>query len=128
MRKTLLVMVAGVVMLSVSAPVWAHHAFAAEFDGTKPVKFRGTVTKMQWINPHAWVNIDVKGDDGQVVNWTCELVAPSNMINFGFTGDSFKPGDKVTVVTTQIARSGAPIARLGYNPAKGLIKGWQDPK
>ena len=111
-------------LLTVSIPSIAHHGNASYDD--KVVTLRGTVTEWRWINPHVFLKIDVKGDDGKVVNWTCELVAPSNMINFGFTGDSFKPGDKVTVVTTQVARSGAPIARLGYNPAKGLIKGWPD--
>ena len=109
-------------LLTVSIPLIAHHGNASYDD--KVVTLKGTVTEWRWINPHVFLKIDVKGDDGKVVNWTCELVAPSNMINFGFTGDSFKPGDKVTVVTTQVARSGAPIARLGYNPAKGLIKGW----
>lgn len=113
-------------LLAVSLPLAAHHGNAS-YDN-KVLTLKGTVTEWRWINPHVFLKIDVKGDDGKVVNWTCELVAPSNMINFGFTGDSFKPGDKVTVVTTQIARSGAPIARLGYNPAKGLLKGWQDPK
>jgi uncharacterized protein DUF6152 len=115
-----------VCLLTVSIPLAAHHGNAS-YDN-KVLTLKGTVTEWRWINPHVFLKIDVLGDDGKVVNWTCELVAPSNMINFGFTGDSFKPGDKVTVVTTQIARSGAPIARLGYNPAKGLLKGWQDPK
>jgi hypothetical protein len=113
-------------LLAVSIPMAAHHGNAS-YDN-KVVTLKGVVTEWRWINPHVFLKIDVKGEDGQVVNWTCELVAPSNMINFGFTGDSFKPGDKVTVVTSQVARSGAPIARLGYNPAKGLMKGWQDPK
>ncbi|PYU29848.1 MAG: hypothetical protein DMG31_15655 [Acidobacteria bacterium] len=111
-------------LLIVSIPLVAHHGNAS-YDN-KVLTLKGTVTEWRWINPHVFLKLDVKGDDGKVVNWTCELVAPSNMINFGFTGDSFKPGDQVTVVTSQIARSGAPIARLGYNPAKGLIKGWQD--
>ena len=113
-------------LLIVSLPLAAHHGNAS-YDN-KVLTLKGTVTEWRWINPPVFLKVDVKGDDGKVVNWTCELVAPSNMINFGFTGDSFKPGDQVTVVTTQIARSGAPIARLGYNPAKGLLRGWQDPK
>jgi hypothetical protein len=113
-------------LLVVSVPLVAHHGNAS-YDN-KVLTLKGTVTEWRWINPHVFLKIDVKGDDGKVINWTCELVAPSNMINFGFTGDSFKPGDQVTVITTQIARSGAPIARLGYNPAKQLLRGWQDPK
>lgn len=120
--KTIRGFVVVVALLTISIPLIAHHGNASYDD--KVVTLKGTVTEWRWINPHVFLKLDVKGDDGKVVNWTCELVAPSNMINFGFAGDSFKPGDKVTVVTTQVARSGAPIARLGYNPAKGLIKGW----
>jgi hypothetical protein len=121
-RRAIQVFVALAALLMLSIPLVAHHGNASYDD--KVVTLKGTVMEWRWINPHVFLKIDVKGDDGKIVNWTCELVAPSNMINFGFTGDSFKPGDKVTVVTTQVARSGAPIARLGYNPAKGLIKGW----
>jgi Family of unknown function (DUF6152) len=121
-RRAIQSFVALAALLTFSVALVAHHGNASYND--KVVTLKGTVTEWRWINPHVFLKIDVKGDDGKVVNWTCELVAPSNMINFGFTGDSFKPGDKVTVVTTQVARSGAPIARLGYNPAKGLIKGW----
>ena len=113
-------------LLVAAVPLTAHHGNAS-YDN-KVLTLKGTVTEWRWINPHVFLKIDVKGDDGKIVNWTCELVAPSNMINFGFTGDSFKSGDQVTVVTTQIARSGAPIARLGYNPAKQLLRGWQDPQ
>jgi hypothetical protein len=113
-------------LLALSTPLAAHHGNAS-YDN-KVVTLKGTVTEWRWINPHVFLKLDVKGDDGKIVNWTCELVAPSNMINFGFTGDSFKAGDQVTVITTQIARSGAPIARLGYNPRAQLFKGWQDPK
>ena len=113
-------------LLAVSIPLVAHHGNAS-YDN-KALTLKGTVTEWRWINPHVFLKVDVKGDDGKVVNWSCELVAPSNMVNFGFTADSFKPGDQVTVITTQIAKSGAPIARLGYNPATGLIKGWQNTK
>jgi hypothetical protein len=118
--------VALVGLLAVSIPLVAHHGNAS-YDN-KVLTLKGTVTEWRWINPHVFLKVDVKGDDGRVVNWTCELVAPSNMVNFGFTADSFKPGDQVTVITTQVAKSGAPIARLGYNPATGLIKGWQNAK
>jgi len=113
-------------LLAVSIPLVAHHGNAS-YDN-KVLTLKGTVTEWRWINPHVFLKVDVKGDDGKVVNWSCELVAPSNMVNFGFTADSFKPGDQVTVITTQVAKNGAPIARLGYNPATGLIKGWQNTK
>ena len=114
-----------VALLAVSFPVIAHHGNASYEN--KKLTLKGTVTEWRWINPHVLLKIDVKGDDGKVVNWTCELVAPSNMINFGFAADSFKVGDQVTAIVTQVAKSGAPVARLGYNPP-GLLRGWQDPK
>jgi len=112
-------------LLAVSLPVIAHHGNASYEN--KKLTLKGTVTEWRWINPHVLLKIDVKGDDGKVVNWTCELVAPSNMINFGFAADSFRTGDQVTAIVTQVAKSGAPVARLGYNPP-GLLRGWQDPK
>jgi hypothetical protein len=60
-------MLAGFVLAT--GQVWAHHAFAAEFDATKPIKFKGTVTKMEWVNPHCWLHVDVKNPDGKVENW-----------------------------------------------------------
>ncbi|MGH9254449.1 MAG: DUF6152 family protein, partial [Vicinamibacterales bacterium] len=67
-----LVTAAGLIVLAAGAPLAAHHSFAAEFDGSKPVTLTGTVTKMDWINPHAWLHVDVKGPDGKVVSWAVE--------------------------------------------------------
>ncbi len=113
-------------LLAVSAPLFAHHGNAQYTD--KVVTLKGTVTDWRWTNPHVFLKMDVTGDDGKVDHWTCELVAPSNMVNFGFTADSFKPGDQVTVITSQIAKNGSLVARLGYNPKAGLIRGWQTTK
>ena len=112
-------------LLTLSLPLLAHHG-NANYENKKII-LKGTVTEWSWINPHVLIKIDVKGDDGKVVNWTCELVAPSNMVNFGYGKDSFKPGDQVTAIATQVSKTGAPIARLGYNPPT-LYRGWQDPK
>lgn len=113
-------------LLAVSVPLLAHHGNAQYQD--KKVTLKGTVTEWRWTNPHVFLKLDVMGDDGKVQNWTCELVAPSNMVNFGFAADSFKPGDQVTVITTQVAKNGSLVARLGYNPKTGLIRGWQTEK
>ena len=75
-------------LILVPISLWAHHAFAAEFDATKPVKLRGVVTKMDWINPHAWIHIDVKSADGKIVKWDIEAAAPNSMLRRGFNQDS----------------------------------------
>jgi len=72
MGTKLAIAMAAVGVLASAAPMWAHHAFAAEFDSTKPLKLHGTVTKMEWINPHAWIHIDVKNPDGTVTSWMVE--------------------------------------------------------
>jgi len=97
MRTRLAVVVAGVGLLLTAAPVWAHHAFAAEFDAKKPVKFRGTVKKMEWINPHAWIHIDVKADDGKVTTWMIEAGTPNTLFRRGFTKQSLAPGTEILV-------------------------------
>ena len=78
-------------------PAFAHHAFAAEFDAKKPVKLQGTVTKMEWINPHAWIHIDVKKPDGKVESWMIEAGAPNALLRRGFTKASLQPGTVIKV-------------------------------
>src|SRR6202049_1063629 len=97
MRKTLAVIFATAVLLLAAAPAWAHHAFAAEFDATKPVKFKGTVTKMEWINPHAWSRMDEKGENGRVTPWMIEAAAPNALLRRGWTKQSLLAGTEILV-------------------------------
>jgi Family of unknown function (DUF6152) len=98
--RTKLAVVTAIVALFVigrAAPLSAHHAFAAEFDAKKPVKFEGTITKMQWTNPHVWFYVDVKTPDGKVENWAFEAGTPNVLFRRGFTKNSLLPGTKVIV-------------------------------
>jgi hypothetical protein len=75
----------------------AHHAFAAEFDANKPVNFKGTITKMEWVNPHSWLHVDVKQPDGTVVNWAIEAGTPNVLFRRGFKKDTLLPGIEVVI-------------------------------
>jgi hypothetical protein len=94
------------VLLAAAAPVAAHHAFYAEFDETKPITLRGTVTKWEMVNPHSWIHLDVKGPDGKVVNWMIEGGSPNALLRLGFTKDSLPPGTEIVVEGYQ-AKGGA---------------------
>jgi hypothetical protein len=97
MSTPLFMAAASLVVLAAGAPLLAHHAFAAEFDSSKPVMLKGTVTKMEWTNPHAWLHVDVKGADGKVVTWMVEGGAPNALLRRGWNRSSVPPGTAVIV-------------------------------
>ncbi len=97
MRTNLFILLAGLGIVLTTVPVSGHHAFAAEFDATKPIKLRGTVTKMEWINPHTWIHIDVKKPNGGVERWMIEGGPPNALYRRGFTRNSLPAGIEILV-------------------------------
>ena len=106
MRFKLAVALVGVGLLLAFRPVVAHHAFAAEFDADKPVTLTGTVTKIEWTNPHTWFYIDVKDQTGKITNWGLEMGSPNGLMRNGWTRNSMKIGHEVTVEGSR-ARDGS---------------------
>lgn len=110
MKMKLAAVVAVVVFGALGGRLVAHHAFSAEFDANRPVKLRGVVTKMEWINPHAWIHIDVK-NGAKVEKWMVEGGTPNTLLRRGFTKDAVKPGTEILVDGYQ--------AKDGSNKANG---------
>ena len=99
MRRQLAALLAGVGLLvaGAPAPATAHHAFAAEFDSNRPVSFKATVTKVEWVNPHVWIHVEVKRPDGKAEPWAIEGGTPNVLFRRGFTKQSLVPGTEIAV-------------------------------
>jgi len=108
-KLAILLGIAGVLMAA--APMWAHHAFAAEFDAQRPVKLKGTVAKVEFINPHSWIHMDVKDADGKVTRWMVEGGSPNALFRRGVTKDALPQGTEISVDGYQ--------AKDGSNRANG---------
>jgi hypothetical protein len=125
MRPSKVVMLFGLmVALSFCSPIRAHHGQAV-YDENNPIQLKGTVASFEWINPHCFVNLDVKDDKGNVVHWTVETVNPGKLVRAGWTKDSVKAGDEVTLVLTP-ARNGAHLGhfyKLTFADGKELTIG-----
>lgn len=101
--------VALIAAFSLPAPLHAHHSFAAEYDAKKPVELKGTLTSLEWVNPHAWIHMDVTDEAGKVVKWDCELGSPNILLRNGWRKDTVKPGD-VIIVSGAAAKDGSNMA------------------
>ncbi len=107
MRTKFVLCFAGAVFAA-AVPVWAHHSFAAEFDGNKVVRLKGTITKVEWTNPHSYFYLDVADDNGKVVNWACEGGGPGALSRRGWKKGDVKLGDAL-VVDGYLAKDGSHL-------------------
>jgi len=97
MRAKYAIAAVGAALLAAVVPVMAHHSFAAEFDASKPITVKGTVTAMDWVNPHSHLRFDVKAENGTVEHWSAECLPPNGLYRQGWRKTSVKPGDEVVV-------------------------------
>ena len=117
-RTALPIVALGVALLLGAEPAWAHHAVVAEFNLSKPISMRGTLTKLEWVNPHGWIHLDVKGPDGKIENWAFETGSPGRMQKRGLKKSDFRPGMELII--------GGFIAKDGTRTAAGWIVTFPD--
>lgn len=97
MRRVTIVLAAGVAIMLASTSPSAHHSFAAEFDANAPIQLRGTVVRVEWVNPHSWIHIDVKEPGGKVTRWMIEGGTPNTLFRRGFNRNSLPAGTEIVV-------------------------------
>jgi len=127
MRAVVRVLAVGLFLMQTNS--WAHHAFAAEYDQSKPVRLEGKVTMMEWINPHSWIHMDVVGPDGKVVSWMIEGGSPNIIVRRGFTKKSLEPGTEI-IVEGYLAKNGQAKANGGiitFKDGRKLFVGGSNP-
>jgi Family of unknown function (DUF6152) len=107
MKKPLSLSLAVLSIVAATAPVYAHHAFAAEYDANKPVSIRGKLTKVEWVNPHGWIHIDVTDDSGKVTSWSVETGSPNALLRRGLRKTDFQAGLEV-IINGYRAKNGTP--------------------
>ena len=105
-HRSPLIPVLAAALLGATVPAAAHHSFAAIFDAAKPVKITGTVTRMEWMNPHTWIYIDAKAADGKAEQWAFELGSPNRLMRYGWNQDSLPTGTTITITGSR-ARDGS---------------------
>lgn len=127
--KCRVVLLAFATALPFTGRMFAHHSFAAEYDRNQPVTLKGTLTKTEWTNPHGWIYIDVKGDDGKVTNWAIEFGSPNALLRRGLRRTDFPAGIEVTVKGSR-SKSGSPTVNASsvtLPDGRNLYTGSSDP-
>ena len=128
--RTRLIALASLGVVIAAAPVWTHHSFAAQFDDKAPVTIKGTLSKMEWLNPHTWIHVDVKEPDGKVVTWAIEGATPNSLLRRGLRQSDFPNGVELEVHGYK-AKNGSPVAsgeKLTFTDGRNFYLGASEPQ